>query len=35
VWCAYGVTSLVIITLIAFLAFAELIFDSTSPSTDV
>jgi uncharacterized membrane protein len=35
VWCVYGVTSLVIITLIAFLAFAELIFDSTSPSTGV
>jgi vitamin-K-epoxide reductase (warfarin-sensitive) len=35
VWCVYGVSSLIIITLIAFLAFAALIFDSTPPSANL
>jgi vitamin-K-epoxide reductase (warfarin-sensitive) len=33
VWCAYSVSSLILITLIIFLAFGALIFDPTPAST--
>jgi vitamin-K-epoxide reductase (warfarin-sensitive) len=35
VWCAYSVSSLVLMTLITFLAFGALIFERTPPSTNL
>jgi uncharacterized membrane protein len=35
VWCAYGVSSLVLMTLITFVAFGELIFETTPPNANL